>query len=136
VHVGGVKHSQSSVRAWQPLAALPLPPYRPADCNGIPQAGGSAINCCRASLICRGRTNPSISLRAPLLLQLRLLAIFDCDQQDQLAHVVYTKTAFREHCLSLPHGSHIAITIVQQIVEEDVELTRIQKTVSLVTYDV
>jgi hypothetical protein len=26
----------------------------------------------------------------------------------------------------LPHGSHIAITIVQQIVEEDVELTRIQ----------
>jgi hypothetical protein len=58
--------------------------------------------------------------------QLRLLAIFDCDQQDQLAHVVYTMTAFREHCLSLPHGSHIAITNVQQIVEEDVELTRIQ----------
>jgi hypothetical protein len=26
----------------------------------------------------------------------------------------------------LPHGSHIAITNVQQIVEEDVELTRIQ----------
>jgi hypothetical protein len=40
--------------------------------------------------------------------------------------VVYTMTAFREHCLSLPHGSHIAITNVQQIVEEDVELTRIQ----------
>jgi hypothetical protein len=58
--------------------------------------------------------------------QLRLLAIFDCDQQDQLAHVVYTMTAFREHCLSLPHGSHIAITSVQQLVEEDVELTRMQ----------
>jgi hypothetical protein len=58
--------------------------------------------------------------------QLRLLAIFDCDQQDRLAHVVYTMTAFREHCLSLPHGSPIAITNVQQIVEEDVELTRIQ----------
>jgi hypothetical protein len=32
-----------------------------------------------------------------------LLSIFNCDQQDQLAHVVYTMTAFREHCLSLPH---------------------------------
>jgi hypothetical protein len=31
-----------------------------------------------------------------------LLSIFDCDQQDQLAHVVYTMTVFREHCLSLP----------------------------------
>jgi hypothetical protein len=58
--------------------------------------------------------------------QLQLLAIFDCDQQDQLAHVVYTMSVFQEHCLSLPHGSHIAITNVQQIVEEDVELTRIQ----------
>jgi hypothetical protein len=47
-------------------------------------------------------------------------------QQDQLAHAVYTMTVFREHCLSLRHGSHIAITNVQQIVEEDVELTRIQ----------
>jgi hypothetical protein len=58
--------------------------------------------------------------------QLRLLSILDCDQQDQLAHAVYTMTVFRDHCLSLPHGSHIAITNVQQIVEEDVELTRIQ----------
>jgi hypothetical protein len=60
--------------------------------------------------------------------QLQLLAIFDCDHQDQLAHVVYMMTVFRrEHCLSLPHGSHIAITNVQQIVEADVELTtRIQ----------
>jgi hypothetical protein len=57
--------------------------------------------------------------------QLRLLSIFDCDQQDQLAHVVYTMTVFRDHCLSLPHDSHIAITHVQQIVEEDV-LIRIQ----------
>jgi hypothetical protein len=68
----------------------------------------------------------SWQLQCVPLEQLRLLAIFDCDQQDQLAHVVYTMTAFREHCLSLPHGSHIAITNVQQIVEEDVELTRIQ----------
>jgi hypothetical protein len=51
--------------------------------------------------------------------QLQLLAIFYCDQRDQLAHVVYTMTVFREHCLSLPHGSHIAITNVQQMVEED-----------------
>jgi hypothetical protein len=58
--------------------------------------------------------------------QLRLLSILNCDQQDQLAHVVYTMTVFREHCLSLPHGSHVAITNVQQlIVEEDVELARI-----------
>jgi hypothetical protein len=68
--------------------------------------------------------------------QLRLLSIFDCDQQDQLAHVVYTMIVLREHCLSLPHGSHIAIANVQQIVEEDVELTRIQYTLSLVTHDV
>jgi hypothetical protein len=59
--------------------------------------------------------------------QLRLFSILDCDQrQDQLAHVVYTMTVFREHCLSLPHGSHITITNVQRIVEEDVELIRIQ----------
>jgi hypothetical protein len=59
--------------------------------------------------------------------QLLLLSIFDCDQQDQLAHVVYTMTVIlRDHCLPLPHGSHIPITNVQQIVEEDVELTRIQ----------
>jgi hypothetical protein len=52
--------------------------------------------------------------------QLQLLSIFDCDQQDQLAHVVYTMTVFRDHSgLPLPHGSHIAITNVQQIVEED-----------------
>jgi hypothetical protein len=58
--------------------------------------------------------------------QLQLHSIFDCDQQDQLAHVVYTMTVFSEHCWSLPHGSHIAITNVQQTVEEDVELIRIQ----------
>jgi hypothetical protein len=57
--------------------------------------------------------------------QSRLLSIFDCDQQDQLAHVVYTMTAFRNHCLTLPHGSHIAVNSVQRIVEEDVELIRI-----------
>jgi hypothetical protein len=62
--------------------------------------------------------------------QLRLLSIFDCDQQDQqdqLAHVVYTTTVFRGHCMSLPHGSsHIAITNVQHIMDEDVQLSRIQ----------
>jgi hypothetical protein len=55
-----------------------------------------------------------------------LRSIFDCDQQDQLVHVVYTMTAFRNHCLTLPHGSHIAVNSVQRIVEEDVELIRIR----------
>jgi hypothetical protein len=50
----------------------------------------------------------------------RLLAIVDCDQQDKLAHVDYTMTAFRKKCLSLPHGSHIAVNCIQQVVEEDV----------------
>jgi hypothetical protein len=40
--------------------------------------------------------------------QKRLMSIFDSDQQDQLAHV-YTMTMFRNHCLSLPHGSHIVV---------------------------
>jgi hypothetical protein len=53
-----------------------------------------------------------------------LLSIFDCDQQDQLAHVVYTMTAFRKQ-LSLPHGSNTSVQSIQQVVEEDVELTRI-----------
>jgi hypothetical protein len=48
----------------------------------------------------------------------------DCDQQDQLAHVLYTMTVFRNHCLS--HGNHLVVNNVQQIVEEDVELIRIQ----------
>jgi hypothetical protein len=55
---------------------------------------------------------------------------FTTNQQDQFAHGVYKITVFREHCFSLPHGSHIAITNVQQIVEEDVELTRIPWTLS------
>jgi hypothetical protein len=43
--------------------------------------------------------------------QLQLLALFDCDQQDQLAHVVYTMTVFREHCLIVvatrqPYSDH------------------------------
>jgi hypothetical protein len=37
--------------------------------------------------------------------QLRLLSIFACDQQDQLAHVVYTTTVFSDQCFSVPHGS-------------------------------
>jgi hypothetical protein len=56
--------------------------------------------------------------------QLRLVSIIDCDQQDQLAKVVYTITLAQGHCMSLPHGSHVAVTNVQQVVEEDVELTR------------
>jgi hypothetical protein len=68
--------------------------------------------------------------------QLRLLSIIDCDQLDQLADVVYTMTVFRHHCLSLPHGSHLAITNVQHIVEEDEDLTRIQNIISLVTSEV
>jgi hypothetical protein len=48
------------------------------------------------------------------------------DQQDQIAHDVYTMTVFRDHCFLLPYDGHTAITNVQQVVEEDVELTRIQ----------
>jgi hypothetical protein len=65
------------------------------------------------------RDLPTVSLATPCLMaqprvsELRLLSIFVCDQQDQLAHAVYTMTVFRDHCLSLPHGSHIAITNVQ-----------------------
>ena len=58
--------------------------------------------------------------------QSRLMSVFDCDQQDQLAHVVYTMTIFRNQCLSMPQGSHITVDNVQQVVEEDVELIRIQ----------
>jgi hypothetical protein len=68
----------------------------------------------------------AVTVSAAQNAQLRLLSIFDCDQQDQLAHVVYTMTAFRNHCLSLPHGNHLVVNNVQQIVEEDVELIRIQ----------
>jgi hypothetical protein len=35
-------------------------------------------------------------------------------------------TVFRDHSFSLPHGTQIAITNFQQIVEEDVELIRIE----------
>ena len=54
----------------------------------------------------------------------RVLSIFDCDQQDQLAHAIYTMTTFRSQCLSLPHGSHVALNSIQQIVDEDMELVR------------
>jgi hypothetical protein len=70
------------------------------------------------------------------IVQSRLLSVFDCDQQDQLAHAVYTMTAFRKQCLSLPHGSHIAtVNSIQQIVEEDVELIRIGYMLSLMGWD-
>ena len=58
--------------------------------------------------------------------QSRLLSLFDCDQQDQLAHLVYTMTVFRNQCLTMPQGSHINVDNIQQVVEEDVELIRIQ----------
>jgi hypothetical protein len=57
--------------------------------------------------------------------QLQLLAIFDCDsQQDQLAHVVYTMTVFREHsacrCRTRqPYSDH---QCPANCAEEDVEL--------------
>jgi hypothetical protein len=34
--------------------------------------------------------------------------------------VLHWVTVFRDHCLSLPHDSQIAITNVQQTVDEDV----------------
>jgi hypothetical protein len=40
-------------------------------------------------------------------------------------YVHCTMTAFRKQCLSLPHGSHITVQSIQQVVEEDVELTRV-----------
>ena len=54
-----------------------------------------------------------------------MYAIFDCEQQDQLAHALYTMTKLREDCLSRPQGADIDIGILQLAVEEDVELTRI-----------
>jgi hypothetical protein len=62
-----------------------------------------------------------------------LLSIVDCDQQDQLAHV-HTDDCCRTHCVlvqdQLPHGSRIAVNSVRQIVEEDVELIRIEMLLS------
>ena len=57
----------------------------------------------------------------------KVLAIFDCDQQDQLAHAIYTMTKFREQCLSLPHASAVQLQLVQQAVDDDVELIRIRR---------
>ena len=56
-----------------------------------------------------------------------MLAIFDCDQQDQLAHAIYTMTKLREQCLSLPHASAVQLQRVQQAVDDDVELIRIRR---------
>jgi hypothetical protein len=59
--------------------------------------------------------------------QLQLLAIFDCDQQDQLAtRCLHDDCIPRALLVVATPGSHTAITNVQQIVEEDVELTRTQ----------
>ena len=53
-------------------------------------------------------------------------AIFDCDCQDQLAHALYTMTKFREHCLSRPQGSVVNVGMMQMIVDDDEELSRVQ----------
>ena len=53
------------------------------------------------------------------------LAIFDCGCQDQLAHALYTMTKFREHCLSRPQGGVVNVGMMQLIVEEDEELSRL-----------
>jgi hypothetical protein len=53
-----------------------------------------------------------------------MLAIFDCDHQDQLAHAVYTMTKFRDQCLLSPQGTAISVGALQSVVEEDVELVR------------
>jgi hypothetical protein len=45
------------------------------------------------------------------------LSLIVTSAQDQLAHVLYKMTVFRDHCLSLPRGSHKAVTNVQQISE-------------------
>jgi hypothetical protein len=53
-----------------------------------------------------------------------MLAIFDTDHQDQLAHAVYTMTKFRDQCLLCPQGAVITVDTLQLVVEEDVELLR------------
>ena len=56
-----------------------------------------------------------------------LHAIFDCDCQDQLAHALYTMTKLvRELCLSRPQGSAVNVGMLQLIVVDDKELSRIQ----------
>jgi Reverse transcriptase (RNA-dependent DNA polymerase) len=55
-----------------------------------------------------------------------MLAIFDCDRQDHLAHAVYTMTLFRDECLScLQQDVAINVDALQLAVEHDVELLRI-----------
>jgi hypothetical protein len=54
-----------------------------------------------------------------------MLAIFDCDRQDQLAHAVYTMTLFRDECLScLQQDVASNVDALQLAVEHDVELLR------------
>jgi hypothetical protein len=50
-----------------------------------------------------------------------LMSIFDCHQHDQLAHVVYTMTAVGSET-----SACCCNKAAQQVVEEDVELVRIQ----------
>jgi hypothetical protein len=47
--------------------------------------------------------------------QSHVLFTCDCDQQDQLAHVVYTTTALKKHCLLLLQGSHIAVSMSSKL---------------------
>jgi hypothetical protein len=96
-------------------------------------------------LVCFGQCHASWRPALPRLMMsdCRIAFHLDCDQQDQLAHVVYTMTVFRDHCwvrsLLVTATCMAAIWqsgIVQQIVEEDVELIGIQQTLSPVTYKV
>ena len=70
-------------------------------------------------------TGPAV-FGSALARQTRLYDIFYCEHQDQLAHAVYTMTKFREFCLMCAPGT-AAVTVesIQQAVEADVELTRI-----------
>jgi hypothetical protein len=43
------------------------------------------------------------------------------------AHVVYKMTVLRNLCLSLPHGSHIAVHNVQHIVQPDAQLISLKE---------
>jgi hypothetical protein len=74
-----------------------------------------------------------LTIRLTVCIRVCWLSLTVSEQQDQLAHsVVYSmylesthvqhSSACRKQCLSLPHGSHIAVNSIQQIVEEDVEL--------------
>ena len=71
------------------------------------------------------RDRYSVVFGSALAPQTCLYDIFDCEHQDQLAHAVYTMTKFREYCLLCAQGDAVTVESIQQAVEADVELTRI-----------